>query len=97
MSRNWGGVRAGAGRRRVPLAVRVREGSFDASRAGHRRALLEDELPAEFPEYLREWQALYRQAVAKGNLRWALSLAGTFRARVEAYNKARRKYERRKA
>jgi len=65
----------------VPLAVRVRDGSFDAARPGHRRALLEDELLAGFPLELRELQALFRRAVADGDVGWARSLAGNFEVR----------------
>lgn len=62
--------------------VRVREGSFDASRPGHRRALLEDELPAKFPLEIREVQAKFRRASAEGNARWARHLARRFEARI---------------
>jgi hypothetical protein len=78
-----GGARAGAGRPRVPLAVRVAEGSFDASRPGHRRALLEDELQAGASELLRDTQANFREASAEGNVRWAGYLARVFQARLD--------------
>lgn len=79
---SWGGVRAGAGRPRVPLAVRVQEGSFNASRPGHRRALLEDELPAEAGTELRELQAKFRLASADGNRRWEGHLARLFEQKL---------------
>jgi hypothetical protein len=75
-------VRPGAGRRRVPLVVRVREGSFDASRPGHRRALLEDDLPPGFPLELKELQAKFRGASADGNARWVGHLARVFEAKL---------------
>ena len=82
----WGGVRAGAGRKHVPLAVRVEEGSFNASRPGHRRALLEDDLPEGVPLELREVQAKYRQAAADGNTGWMRHLAGVFEIRAIRLN-----------
>jgi hypothetical protein len=77
-----GGVRVGAGRLRVSLAVRVQDGSFNASRPGHRRALLEDELPAEAATELRELQAKFRLASADGNERWLGHLARLFEQKL---------------
>jgi hypothetical protein len=79
---NWGGARTSAGRRRMPLVVRIREGSFNASRPGHRRALLEDELPADVPLELRGLQEKFRLASAQDNMRWAGHLARLFEAKL---------------
>jgi hypothetical protein len=66
----WGGVRAGAGRRRVTLAELVAERRFSAGNHRHRRALVEDELPeledVEKLEQLRLLQDRFRSAHQRG-------------------------------
>lgn len=81
MASGHGGARPGSGRPRVTLLELVRERRFDWRNSGHRRALLEDELPlGEFADPVRVERVVveYRLRQQIGDRSGASFLARSF-------------------
>ena len=85
-----GGARSGAGRPRLRLAQLVERRRFDAFNPRHRRALLEDELPAGMVPELRELAEAYRREAGSHGPAAASWIAQQFAALVKDPERDRR-------